>query len=426
MYDNAISSYIIFNNLTIFNNSQGGIEIASARSYMVLNIKLSKFLQNNNGALVFSGIGNNKILNFKENLFVRNEGTHDSQGAALYIKAGGSTTISLYHCSFDHNIAFGSIVYISGHDLSFALGFDVVVSVNSSRFLNNHLGSALYASQLMLIFQDFIMFQNNSAETGAAMYIDQNTLITVADESLIQLVNNTALRGGAIYLDLSNCFNKGLLFSNFSNYTSVTFIDNIATVSGNSIYLNIPTSCNVVRNHTKNDSVAYIPYKLKYIQSHNIIGPAIATSPYRINLCSSRKCSFTDKKCLLTEKKMLGQSINFNATVCGYFNAIAETVQFQIKCINCGIKYRILNNEMLVNNRLPNKIKILTIDAHDDIVNDTNITLELSSVLSNNYHAFSARFSLTLSTCHSGFLFSAVSQKCECYSNAKQKHLAWV
>ena len=147
------------------------------------------------------------------------------------------------------------------------------------------------------------------------------------------------------------------------------------------------------------------------------MGPAIATSPYRINLCSPHKCIFTNETCLLTEKKMLGQLVHFNATVCGYFDSIAETAQFQIKCINCGTKYRVLNNEILVNNRSPNKIKVLAIDAHDDLVNDTNITLELSSVLSSNYQAFSARLTLTLSNCYNGFVFSTVSQKCDCYSN---------
>ena len=97
-------------------------------------------------------MGNNKTLYFKESLFVKNEGAN-LQGAALYIKAGGSTTIVLQHCNFDHNIGY-SIVYIAGHDIS--LGLDVVVSVNSSAFLNNQLGSALHVSRLMLIFHDFI------------------------------------------------------------------------------------------------------------------------------------------------------------------------------------------------------------------------------------------------------------------------------
>ena len=55
---------------------------------------------------------------------------------------------------------------------------------------------------------------------------------------------------------------------------------------------------------------------------------------------------------------MLGQSVYFNATVCDFFNTVTETVQFQIKCINCDTQYRLINNELLVNNRLPCKISI--------------------------------------------------------------------
>ena len=194
------------------------------------------------------------------------------------------------------------------------------------------------------------------------------------------------------------------------------FINNTATISGNSLYFNIPISCNVERDHTKNYSVAYIPYKLKYIQSHNTIGSAIATSPYKINLCLPHICGFTNDNCLLTEK-MLGQLIYFKTTVCGYFNTSAESVQFQIKCINCDTKYRLLENELLVNNRSPNKIQIIAIDANNDVVNDTNITLELSLVLSEDHKELSARLYIILSTCYNGFLFSSNSQKCECYKS---------
>ena len=115
---------------------------------------------------------------------------------------------------------------------------------------------------------------------------------------------------------------------------------------------------------------------------------------------------------------MLGQYIYFNATVCGYFNSSAESVQFQIECINCNTEYRFLNNELLVNNRSPNKIEILAIDAHSDVENDTNITLELSSVLSDNKKEFSASLYIALSTCYNGFIFSTDSQKCECYKSS--------
>ena len=92
----------------------------------------------------------------------------------------------------------------------------------------------------MLTVHNFVLFQNNSAETGTAIYVDQNSLITVTYKSLVQFVNNSALlHGGAIYSDLSDCFDKGVLFSNISDLSSVMFINNTAIISGNSLYFNI-------------------------------------------------------------------------------------------------------------------------------------------------------------------------------------------
>ena len=84
----------------------------------------------------------------------------------------------------------------------------------------------------------------------------------------------------------------------------------------------------------------------------------MVASPHKISLCTPHKCNFINQTCLIAEKKMLGQSVYFNATVCDFFNTVTETVQFQIKCINCDTQYRLINNELLVNNRLPCKISI--------------------------------------------------------------------
>ena len=332
-YTIANSSYMTLNNVTVFNNSQGGVKIYTAApdsSRMILNIKSSHFIENNNGALLLS-INKNAVVNFKENSFVRNIGSQDLQGTALYIKAQVNNTINLFHCNFDSNTALGgySIVYIAADEGASIVKPDVVVLVKSSLFVNNQIGSALHISYLILTFDSYTLFQNNSAETGAAINVGRNSTITAIGDSILRFVNNSAsLRGGAIYSDLSDCLNNGILFSDLSNLSSVVFINNTATISGNSIYLNIPTSCNAERDHTKNNSVAYVLYKFQYMQSYNTIGSAISTSPYRINLCSQHNCGFVDETCLITGKKMLGQSIYFNATVCDYFNTVAETVQF--------------------------------------------------------------------------------------------------
>ena len=309
--------------------------------------------------------------------------------------------INLFHCNFDNNTAVNgnSIAYIAGQGIS--LSSDVVVSMSSSRFVNNQMGSGLHVSQLMLTFHNFTLFQNNLAVTGTAIYVDQNAFITVTDDSMVQFVNNIAsLRGGAIYSDLSNCVNNGILFSNFSNFSSFMFINNTARISGNSLYFNIPKSCNVQRDYTKNDSVAYIPFKFKYVQAPNAVGSPIATSPYKLNLCSSHKCTTADKNCLIAEQKMLGQPVSFSATVCDYFNDIAEPVQFRIKCVNCT-NYRLFDNEILINSNSPDNAT-LAISSYNDVVSDTNITLKVSSVLPDNHKEFSANLSLTLITCYNG------------------------
>ena len=413
LYNDASISKIVFNNVTVFNNTQGGIKMFKQGAQMTLDVVSCIFSENNNGALTLDMNGNNNFVNLNEVLFVRNKGAYESQDAALHIMANINTMINIFHCDFDNNTG-NNIVHIAGQGVS--LRSDVVVTINSSRFVNNQMGTALHISQLRLTFHNFTLFQNNSAVTGTAIYADHNAFIAVTDDSLVHFVNNTAsLRGGAIYSDLSNCYNKGIFFSNFSNFSSFTFINNMARISGNSIYFNIPESCNVQRDNTKNDSVAYVPFKFKYVQAHNTVGSPIGTSPYKINLCSAQ-CTVPEKDCFITEQKMLGQSIYFDATVCDYFNDIAEPVQLRIKCVNCT-KYRLLDNEILISNNSSNKVSILAMNSYSDVASDTNITLKVSSVLPDNHKEFSATLSLTLTACYNGFVFNTVTQKCECYNS---------
>ena len=405
---------MMFNNVTIFNNSKGGIKIISGAN-TVIDFTSSYFIDNKNGSL-FLDVRNDTMLNFNETTFLGNKGTFDSQGVALYVSASSNTTINIIYCSFYYNDANGGdgIVYITHKELSEY----VIVSLCSSSFVRNEFGSALHISQVALQFYNSILFHSNSAEAGAAIYVDQNSIITITSESLVQFINNSAsLRGGAIYSDLTNCFNNGILFSSLSNFSSVMFTNNSAKVSGNSIYFNIPKSCDVERDYSKNNSVAYIPYKFKYNQSDSTFGPAIAASPYRISLCSPHNCSNTNENCSIIDKKMLGYPVYFNATVSDYFDVVTETLQFQLKCANCDIKYRLRNNELLVNNRSPNKVTVTSINSYTDIVNDTDIALEIVSVLPDNYKQVSAGLSLTFSACYNGFIFYTDSQRCGCYKS---------
>ena len=113
---------------------------------------------------------------------------------------------------------------------------------------------------------------------------------------------------------------------------------------------------------------------------------------------------------------MLGQSICFNATVCDYFGIVAETTQFEVIFIYYQFKYRLLENKVLVQNESNERINILSVGADRDLENDINITFSISSLLSPEYKQLIATLSLTLSSCHNGFLFQEKSQQCRCYN----------
>ena len=244
------------------------------------------------------------------------------------------------------------------------------------------------------------------------------------DESTVQFINNTALlRGGAVYIDLSNCYDGGIVFTNFTRYDVISFINNSAGLTGNSLYFNIPDSCEVIRDHSRNDSAFYIPYKFNFTQSRNINGSAVGTSPYEINICSTTKCNSmksmnSTSMCVISNNKMLGQLVYFDAMICNYFDIAGEATYFEANCINCGITFRLLDNTMLVQNGIRNKISFSSLNADRDLENDTSITVKLSSLdqFSSNYRQLTATLTLTLSSCYNGFLFTTQSQQCECYN----------
>ena len=414
------SSVYILNNVSVFNNINGGVEIRSIGSNLLLNILSCDFVENSNGTLVLNTNHGNLIFN--EITFIRNNGSYNRQGAALYLVTNVHTQISFNCCLFVHNVATEdgeSVAYLFAQTTAPSLTVSVMIS--SSKFIDNE-GSALQVSHLMLTFDDVTLFEDNLAENGAALYTDQNAVITVNSGSLVQFINNAALlRGGAVYVDLSNCFNNGIVFNNFLNYSSLAFINNSARISGNSMYFNIPQSCDVVRDYTNKISAAYVPYRLDYIQSHSTVGPAVGATPYKINLCSAYQCNLTADNCSIGGRKMLGQFIRFNGTVCDYFNNVSETIQFQIRCNNCNRKYRVLADKLLVSRESPSEIAILADNTDDDVVDNINISLKLYSVLSDNYREFSAILSVTLSSCHNGFVFVADQQKCICYSGGDKE-----
>ena len=417
VYGSAAQTKVTLDTVNVLNNNQGVYVDSGGRDYALINIFSSTFSFNNNGALtsdLFANYGINiKIYN---TTFTENKGSDSTLGTAVYaVFTCLNSTINRTLCNFFNNTGGNSIAHFSKADFPF---YFINIFLASSNFTSNKNGPALYLMHCFLNLHSSILFQDNSAKSGAAIYIAESSQISVDNGSTVQFINNTAsLRGGAMYIDLTNCYDHGIVFTNLTRYESVSFINNSAKLSGNSMYFNIPDSCDVISDYTKNNSAAYVPYKFNYTHSHKTNGPAIATTPYTINLCFPGKCgSNKTTKCAIKNSKMLGQSIYFNATVCDYFGIVAETTQFEVNFINYEFKYRLLENKVLVQNGSNDRINILSVGADRDLENDINIKFSISSLLSPEYKHLIATLSLTLSSCYNGFLFQEQSQQCRCYN----------
>ena len=414
----SIATKITLDKINVSDNKFGIYALVSGK----LKVTSSQFTYNSNGALYVLLVDNSSVELFNTTFANNNATTTNTIGTALYIHTGNNSTVNLSLCNFHDNNGGNSIVDISTYiQIDLPITFSYVL-IDSTNFMNNKIGSALRVAQCFLNFHSTTVFQNNSAKSGAALYVAERSQISMDDGSTIQFINNTALlRGGAMYIDLTNCHDHGIVFMNFTRYDSISFINNSAKLSGNSIYFNIPNSCDVIRDYTNNDSVVYAPYKFSYTQSNKFIGPAITASPYEIKLCSSAtRCdctsSMNNSVYVIKDDVMLGEPVYFNATLCDYFNTIAEATKFQVNCIKCNFKYKLFNNEGIIQNGLSNIIKILSINSTNDLEKNVNITLKITSLFSPVYKQLTATLALTLSPCNNGFMFNKMSQQCECYS----------
>ena len=414
----------------VVNNSGGGSVLLLNGSPLNLLVNSSTFAYNSNGSLmvvndavsstvwlnevsVFQNKGTFKITKqpfFPENGKIADEGV----GVVLWFLSPFSEVV-MSSCNIYNNIGeMHSIVYIDSYQNVIAYQS---IAIISSNFTNN-IGPALRVSLPTIILQGLIVYQDNSAESGAAIYIEDNTQVAIGKESTILFINNSAsLHGGAIYVDLPlTCSHHGVVFTSLPYNSDVVFINNSAGITGNSMYFSIPESCDVIRDYNDSNSIGYIPYHNFSYSDFN--GTEISTSPYQINLCSSPGCdSVNTNNCYIQHGNMLGQSVNFNATVCDYFNNVAEAVQFNLDSINYNNTYRLYNNKVLAHDGI-SEITVLSVDRDDDVQSNINITINMSSLLSPKYKKLTIDFSFELSPCLSGFVFDVGTQQCTCYSDS--------
>ena len=389
----------------------------------------NKYLGDIGGAVYIhysAKITQHNSLIFKECDFFNNT---SHRGAALYIEnfSYNGGTITILNSKFDHNSADDSIIYINSKSYKEYMR----VTVESSIFTNN-VASCIHLIQSKLTCKN-IVFANNTADIGAAVYIDQGSAVSIDDGGIIHFINNSAAAyGGAIYINLVyTCPDIPFTYDN----SEVLFVNNTAEIAGNSLYFNIPAPCHIVENTSDPDSILNIPCQFNYSQpvngtmmQHipcdldytllNGTGAPIVTSPHELRLYfpynEGHNISPTTRpNTYFIKNNILGLRVKFNGAVFDYFGKPAEPIQFYVKCVEC-VSVLLSKIHFVVDN-----ITLIGITfSGSNIESKLNATVMLISARQ-SIKKINTTLVIELLPCadHPGYTYSAEMKMCTCYNH---------
>ena len=175
-----------------------------------------------------------------------NNANTSGMGIGLYSET--SLIATFYNCWFVRNSNKGlyenlnavGAIYNSGSKTQFI-----------QTFFTNNLGTALYLrNQAYATFAGSISFSHNHGIDGAAIYVDESSVITLSEGVTLNFQQNYALiRGGAIYAKTSEKLNDTCVFMSLnkllqsSKTFKVIFFQNIANGEDQSIFVQHPENC---------------------------------------------------------------------------------------------------------------------------------------------------------------------------------------
>ena len=371
------SSFMIKNNSIVkfTNNSAitGGAVNVNSGSYCIFEGNSTLLLEHNvasniGGAFHLTG---ESYIEFERQVNVR----FNSNTAAL----GGAI-----HCSENSNITFG--------DMS-----NTLLSGNTAE---NGGGIFLTNSEFIFAMHSYILFKNNTAsQDGGAIYLDDDSYLNLETDCNVTFSHNTASDyGGAMYGKVT----KSKI--NFSS-TRINFDSNSAGTEGNSVYIILPKHCN---DDCLSQSIVGITDK-----------SYIITSPIKIQIYNSNiKCigyNANSSTCNIyyINNIMLGQQIVLDACMYDYYGHQAAAARFSINGDNTQGYSLGSNNTLISCNRT---FELVNIHGNRSIPFNYSLNLTLYDNRQSELRDVFTTLKVELSSCHSGFRYNAVSQKCECYN----------
>ena len=186
-------------------------------------------------------------------------------GAAIHYSSNDATnsqlTLVIINCSFTHNEGAISLVHINGQTEN------TNISLYNSSFHNNHGISVYLSSNTTLHINGEVLFENNVAENGAGIYVNDFSKVVFDNNSIVKFANNSvSCSGAAIFLkDYSSVL--------FDHNFVVTFSNNSATQYGAAIYSsnNSQVAFMGISNVEFNDNIASVHGGSVYSEYHSFV-----------------------------------------------------------------------------------------------------------------------------------------------------------
>ena len=288
--------------------------------------------------------------------------------------------------------------------------------------------------------EGYTLFENNTAEHGAAIYLDLNSRITFNVNSAVSFRKNEARKyGGAIFCSVSNYSN---CYRNVSdtlrvinnNSKTIQFSNNAASIGGDSVYLNVQQTCD--KHFSSASNVVLHPF-----------GDKMVTSPKQLKLDPPASLvNFTNitkfNDTYVIRNIMLGQNITIPSCLLDYNNKPAGVASFLISHIKgTDERYSInasrglsigchsfqgISNLQIIGNLLSNSslsssyFRVIDNDVLRNYWSDNDYTMiHVRSSYDSIYALKPTEVYLIIEIsayCHAGFHYTQKDNKCICYS----------
>ena len=452
------ATHINFSNVLVVNN-RGGEEIISIKnrcgdiitSFVQMKVKsnvLSYINDHHRGIITVDSTSTGKFQLIVDNCeFVDNTCTKGSAVLTVTLPiANFPKFMQINNTRFHQNIGgIGIILIIAAKVTPFYANAEL--KLQNSNFTNN-VDSALYLYNCKLILEGTIMFVDNRADNGAAIYMKEYCPVYFRKHAIVRFIRNSALHyGGAIYVDYAyTTFLTGkniyYVFIPDSYKYHIHFKNNTADIAGNSLYINIPKYMRIESNFTNIGSIMYTPCQWSYYQpvdgeltkitcdydytSLNGTLAPLVTSPHELRLYFLNNdgvhiSSNSYHNTYYIKNNILGREITFKGAVFDYIGNPAEPTQFSVRLHCMGDSecstLTLDSDHLFVNNISFLSVNIIT--GIDIRVKNFNVTLHIVSLASSDLDIIVALVvGLRPCTSHPGFVYSSINQTCVCYDHS--------